>query len=64
MHMVLPRFALYSYITSSELFAEIIYIYLSWLTLIDRETHGCIVSTMTTDALMLKNQAISIHNAD
>ena len=29
-----------------------------------RETHGCIVSTVATDALVLKHQAISIHNAD
>ena len=29
-----------------------------------RETHGCVVSTVATDALVLKHQAISIHNAD
>ena len=29
-----------------------------------RETHGCLVSTVATDALVLKHQAISIHNAD
>ena len=29
-----------------------------------RETHECVVSTVPTDALMLKHQAISIHNAD
>ena len=29
-----------------------------------RETHGCIVSTVATDALVLKHQAISIHNVD
>ena len=34
------------------------------LTLKRRETHGCVVSTMATDALVLKHQAISIHNAD
>ena len=34
------------------------------LTLKHRETHGCIVSTVATDALVLKHQAISIHNAD
>ena len=28
------------------------------------ETHGCVVSTVATDALVLKHQAISIHNAD
>ena len=39
---------------------EIIY----WLTLKHRETHGCVVSTVATDALVLKHQAISIHNAD
>ena len=35
-----------------------------WLTLKHRETHGCVVSTVATDALVLKHQAISIHNAD
>ena len=34
------------------------------LTLKYRETHGCVVSTVATDALVLKHQAISIHNAD
>ena len=34
------------------------------LTLKHWETHGCIVSTVATDALVLKHQAISIHNAD
>ena len=29
-----------------------------------RETHRWVVSTMAIDALMLKHQAISIHNAD
>ena len=29
-----------------------------------RETHGCVVSTVATDALVLQHQAISIHNAD
>ena len=29
-----------------------------------RETHGCLVSTVATDALVLKHQAISIHNSD
>ena len=28
------------------------------------ETHKCVVSTVATDALVLKHQAISIHNAD
>ena len=36
----------------------------SYLTLKHRETHGCLVSTVATDALVLKHQAISIHNAD
>ena len=35
-----------------------------FLTLKHRETHGCVVSTVATDALVLKHQAISIHNAD
>ena len=34
------------------------------LTLKHRETHGSVVSTVATDALVLKHQAISIHNAD
>ena len=34
------------------------------LTLKHRETHVCVVSTVATDALVLKHQAISIHNAD
>ena len=34
------------------------------LTFKHRETHGCVVSTVDTDALVLKHQAISIHNAD
>ena len=33
-------------------------------TLKHRETHGCVVSTVATDALVLKHQGISIHNAD
>ena len=36
----------------------------SQLTLKGRETHGCVVSAVTTDAPVLKHQAISIHNAD
>ena len=40
------------------------HILLSLLTLKHRETHGCVVSTVATDALVLKHQAISIHNAD
>ena len=34
------------------------------LTLKHRETHGCVVSTVATDALVLKHQAISIHSTD
>ena len=39
---------------------------LKWiaLTLKHRETHGCVVSTVATDALMLKHQAISILSTD
>ena len=33
-------------------------------TLKHQETHGCVVSTVATDALVLKHQAISIHNAN
>ena len=36
----------------------------TYLTLKHREKHGCVVSTVATDALVLKHQAISIHNAD
>ena len=37
----------------------------SWyLTLKHRETYGCVVSTVATDVLVLKHQAISILNAD
>ena len=41
-----------------------IFVWLTWLIPKHRETHGCIVSTVATDALVLKHQAISIHNAD
>ena len=34
------------------------------LTLKHQETHGCVVSTVATDALVLKHQVISILNAD
>ena len=34
------------------------------LTLKHRETHGCVVSTVATDALVLKHQAISILSTD
>ena len=37
---------------------------LSHLTLKHRETHGCVVSIVAPDALVLKHQAISTHNAD
>ena len=35
-----------------------------FLTLKHRETHGCVVSTVATDALVLKHQAISILSTD
>ena len=38
--------------------------YMVYFTLKHRETHGCIVRTVATDALVLKHQAISIHNAE
>ena len=34
------------------------------LTLKHQEMQGCVVSTVGTDAQVLKHQAISIHNAD
>ena len=34
------------------------------LNLKHQEMHGCIVSTVATDALVLNHQAISTHNAD
>ena len=37
---------------------------LDYLTLKHRETHGCVVSTVATDALVLKHQAISILSTD
>ena len=38
---------------------------LGWsLTLRCLEVHGCILSNVATDALVLKYQAISIHSAD
>ena len=37
---------------------------LGQLNLKHRETYGCVVSTMVTDALVLKHQAKSIHNAN
>ena len=36
----------------------------SRLTLKHRETHVCVVSTVATDALVLKHQAISILSTD
>ena len=37
---------------------------ISHLTHEQLETHGCVLSTVSTDALVLKHQAISIHSAD
>ena len=37
---------------------------LNVLTLKHQETHGCVVSTVATDALVLKHQAISILSTD
>ena len=34
------------------------------LTLTHRETHGCVVSTVATDALVLEHQVISILSGD
>ena len=36
----------------------------SWLTHKELEMHGCILSTVANDALVLKHQAISIHSAE
>ena len=41
-----------------------LFIHNAELTLKHRETHGCVVSSVATDALVLKHQAISTHNAD
>ena len=38
--------------------------YLYHLALKHRETHGCVVSTAATDALVLKHQVISTLNGD
>ena len=35
-----------------------------YLTLKHLETHEYVVSTVAADALLLKHQAISVHNAD
>ena len=35
-----------------------------WLTHKHLETHGCILSTVATDVLVLKHQDISIHSTD
>ena len=40
-----------------------LYFYVS-LTHKQLETHGCVLSTVATDALVLKHQAISIHSAE
>ena len=37
---------------------------LLFLTHKHMEMHGCILSTVATDALVLKHQAISIHSAE
>ena len=34
------------------------------LTLKHQETHGCVISTVATDTLVLKHQAISILSTD
>ena len=52
-----------SYLMSVE-YSLIWYTGFNRLTLKHRETHGCVVSTVATDALVLKHQTISIHNAD
>ena len=39
-------------------------LWIQYLTLKHRETHGCVVSTVATDALVLKHQAISILSTD
>ena len=43
---------------------HIFYLGSNGLTPKHRETHGCVVSTVATDALVLKHQAISIHHVD
>ena len=35
-----------------------------WLTHKQLETHGCVLSIVATDAMVLKHQAISIHSAE
>ena len=41
-----------------------IYLYPGYLTHKQLESHGCLISTVATDALGPKHQAISIHSAD
>ena len=43
---------------------SVITVYEPVLTLKHREMHWCVVSTVATDALVRKQQAISIHNVD
>ena len=38
--------------------------YIELLNPTHQETHECVVSIVATDALVLKHQAISTHNAD
>ena len=51
-----------SFITSAKLAPTLVNTL--FLTIKHRETHGCVISTLATEALVLKHQAISIHNAD
>ena len=43
---------------------HIYFLALNMLTHKQLEQHGCILSTVATDALVLKHQAISTHSAD
>ena len=53
--------AISHYLNQSWLLIEVMWYS---LTLKHRETHGCVVSTVVTDALVLKHQVISMHNPD
>ena len=39
------------------------YVIFGWLTHKEMEMHGCIISTVSTDVLLLKCQTINTHSA-
>ena len=49
---------------SERKLAPAYYAHLPGSTHKELDMHGCVLSTVSTDALVLKHQATSIHNAD